>query len=44
MIKLVGEEFNCNHQADIDSKEQVKIYNREEEHDKIEKFLAKNIS
>lgn len=29
------DEFNCNHQADLDSSEVQKIYERDEEHQKI---------
>lgn len=43
MIRNLTLEFNCNHQADIDSKDQVIIYNRVEEHKKIIGFLQGNI-
>lgn len=43
IIKIMIEEFNCNHQADIDSDKTVTIYNREMEHNKIRKFLENNI-
>ena len=35
IIKVMIDEFNCNHQADLDSPNQVKIYERENEHKKI---------
>jgi len=47
LIKMILEEFNCNHQADLEdmgSSNQVKIYNREDEHKRIEKFLDERIS
>ena len=33
IIKVMIDEFNCNHQADLDSPNQVRIYEREDEHD-----------
>jgi Cdc6-like AAA superfamily ATPase len=42
MLRIMVEEFNCNHQADLDSK-LVTIYQRDKEHEKIEKFLENNI-
>ena len=44
MLRTMMEEFNCNHQADIDSNELEKIYQRDEEHEKIQKFLEGNIA
>lgn len=36
IIKHLIDEFNCNHQADLDTNHnQVMIYNREDEHEKI---------
>lgn len=43
MIKTMIEEFNCNHQADIDSAHTEHIYNRDDEHSKIRKFIETNI-
>ncbi len=47
MMKMVLEEFNCNHAADLEEagqSSQVKIYNREDEHNRIQKFLEERIS
>ena len=41
---LLIDEFNCNHQADIDSENLVEIFNREKEHKKIEDFLKETIT
>ena len=44
VLRYLTNEFNCNHEADIDSKDQVIIYNRELEHKKINAFLTSNIA
>ena len=35
MIKIMTDEFNCNHQADLDSSDLQKIYERDTEHKTI---------
>lgn len=44
IIKIMIEEFNCNHQADIDSNKTETIYNRDNEHKKIKQFLETNLT
>lgn len=44
MIAELINEFNCNHCAELDSPDQVIIYNREKEHQKIRTFLSTNIT
>ncbi len=43
MIRLIVDEFNCNHQADVGERSQQIIYTREKEQKKIETFLEENI-
>lgn len=43
MLRAMGEEFNCNHQADLESGKLEKIYNREKEHSEIKTFIENNI-
>ena len=38
------DEFNCNHQADIESNDQMEIFGREKELEKIKGFLNETIS
>jgi DNA replication protein DnaC len=42
MLKLLTDEFNCNHQADANSGH-VNIYSREKEEEAITQFLVQNI-
>lgn len=44
MVKIIKKEFNCNHEADLDAKSLSVIYNREQEHKKIDEFLKQTIS
>lgn len=43
MLRTMIDEFNCNHQADLDAKNLETIYERDKEHTKIHDFLANNI-
>ena len=43
IIKVMIDEFNCNHQADLDSPDLVKIYERDDEHNQIREFLKNGI-
>jgi len=43
MLKLLNEEFNCHHEANLETGETNKIYNREDEHEQIKKFLVTNM-
>jgi Cdc6-like AAA superfamily ATPase len=43
MLNLLIDEFNCNHQADIDSDQQVEIFNRELEKKSMLDFIVRNL-
>jgi hypothetical protein len=43
MVRLVSDEFNCNHQQDLMAA-QAKIYGREAEEEKIVRFLQDNMT
>lgn len=43
MLRILTDEFNCKHQADLGSKQQV-IYSREEELAQIGNFLKGNMN
>ena len=42
MLRLLIDEFNCNHQADLDSDHQVQIFVRDSEQKTILKFIEDN--
>ena len=44
MLKILIDDFNCNHQQDLESENQVKIYTRDREQDFIEKFVRKGLA
>jgi Cdc6-like AAA superfamily ATPase len=44
MIGLLVDEFNCNHQADLDTSNQVQVYERDSEQKLIKKFINDNMS
>lgn len=43
MLTLLIDEFNCNHQADVNAVEKIEIYEREHERKFIKKFLLQNV-
>lgn len=43
MLSILIDEYNCNHQMDLDSENQVQIYTRDKEQKFIEEFLKKGI-
>jgi cell division control protein 6 len=43
MLTLLIDEFNCNHQADVNSVEKIEIYERQHERDFIKKFILQNV-
>lgn len=43
MLNLLVDEFNCNHQADLDSEQQVEIFNRDSEKKFMLGFVLKNL-
>lgn len=44
MISLLVDEFNCNHQADLESSNKVEIYAREKEQILIKRFISDNMT
>ena len=45
MLALLIDEFNCNHQADLeDSQNRVEIFSREKEQKIIRNFIQENMS
>ena len=42
MLGVLVEEFNCNHQADLDSDQQVSIFVRDQEQKAIQNFILEN--
>lgn len=46
MLRLLVDEFNCNHQADVSAEHassQMTIYNRNDEEKQIREFLTGNM-
>lgn len=44
MLRILIEEFNCNHQADLDSDKQVNIFVRDREKKVIANFIQDNMN
>lgn len=44
MLRILIDEFNCNHQADLDSDKQVSIFVRDKEKKVIQNFLQENMN
>ena len=43
MLRILIDEFNCNHQADLDSDKQVNIFVRDKEKKVIQGFIQENM-
>jgi len=43
LVRVLIDEFNCNHQADVGQSQQ-RIYTRDKEQGSIEKFIKENIA